>query len=134
MDTIAASLHLSVSIARPASEVYNYASNPANLPEWAAGLGGSIERVGTRWFAESPIGNVMVSIASRNEFGVLDHFVTLPSGEAVYNPMRVIAFGNGCEVVFTLRRGAGVSDEDFAADEAAIVADLAKLRRLCESN
>jgi len=39
------SRHISTSIKRPATEVYDYAANPANLPEWAAGLGGSIERV-----------------------------------------------------------------------------------------
>lgn len=32
--------HISVSINRPAKEVYYYASNPENLPEWAAGLSG----------------------------------------------------------------------------------------------
>ncbi|MCU1406398.1 MAG: hypothetical protein JWQ43_2701 [Glaciihabitans sp.] len=133
MDPTVVSLHLSTPISRPAGEVYDYACDPANLPEWAAGLGGSIERVGTRWFAESATGNVMVTIAGRNEFGVLDHYVTLPSNETIYNPMRVIPNGNECEVVFTLRRGAGVSDEDFAADEAAIVADLAKLKRLLET-
>jgi hypothetical protein len=133
MDPSPKSLHLSVPISRSAREVYDYARDPAHLPEWAAGLGGSIERVGTRWFADSPIGNVMVTIAGHNEFGVLDHTVTLPSNETVYNPMRVIPDGTGCEVVFTLRRSAGVTDEDFDADRAAIVADLATLKRLCES-
>ena len=30
--------HLSVHIDRPVQDVYDYASDPANAPEWAAGL------------------------------------------------------------------------------------------------
>jgi hypothetical protein len=66
---------------------------------------------------------------------VLDHTVRLPSGEAVYNPMRVIPGvppKAGCEVVFTLRRRPGVTDAEFEADAAAVAADLAALRGLCE--
>ncbi len=72
------------------------------------------------------------AFAQRNEYGVLDHDVTLPSGEVVYNPMRVIAGGNGCEVVFTLRRRPGMSDEDFRADADAVAADLTRLKRVLE--
>jgi uncharacterized membrane protein len=32
--------HISVSINRPAGQVYEFASNPENLPKWAAGLSG----------------------------------------------------------------------------------------------
>jgi hypothetical protein len=32
-----------------------------------------------------------MAFVPRNEYGVLDHEVTLPSGESVHNPMRVIA-------------------------------------------
>jgi hypothetical protein len=34
---------------------------------------------------------VTVRFAATNEFGVLDHRVTLPGGEPVDNPMRVLA-------------------------------------------
>jgi hypothetical protein len=76
-----------------------------------------------------------VEFAAVNAFGVLDHVVTLPSGESVYNPMRVIPAGPDeprCEVVFTLRRRPGVTDEEFDADAAAVAADLAVLRDLME--
>lgn len=128
----AESRHLSIHIDRPAGQVYAYASDPAHLPEWAAGLGTSIERTDGRWIADSPMGRVTVDFAPRNDLGVLDHHVTLPSGETVYNPVRVIDDGSGCEVVFTLRRRPGVSAEEFRRDEAAVSADLATLKRLAE--
>ncbi|HEY5152314.1 MAG TPA: SRPBCC family protein [Mycobacterium sp.] len=127
------SRHISIAIDRPPAEVYAYAGNPANLPEWAAGLGGSIEHVAGQWVAESPMGRVVVAFAPANEFGVLDHRVTLPSGEIVDNPMRVIADGAGCEAVFSVRRQLGMTDEEFDRDCDAVRADLATLKQVLES-
>ena len=126
------SRHLSEWIDRPAGVVYKYALEPANLPEWAPGLGSSVEKVDDRWFVETPEGHAGFAFVPRNEYGVLDHDVTLPSGEVVYNPMRVIADDRGCEVVFTLRRRPGMSDEDFRADADAVTADLARLKQVLE--
>ena len=128
------SRHLSTHIDRPAQDVYTYASNPANVPEWAAGLGGSIEQVDGDWVADSPMGRVVVKFAESNEYGVVDHEVTLPSGETVYNPMRVIPDGDGCEVVFTIRRRPDMTDDDFSRDANAVQADLGTLKNLLEGS
>jgi hypothetical protein len=127
------SRHLGTHIDRPLRDVYDYASDPSHLPDWAPGLGSSIELVDGQWVMESPMGRIVVSFAPRNEFGVLDHHVTLPSGETFYNPMRVTADGAGCEIVFSLRRQAGTSDEDFARDADAVSSDLVRLKRMMES-
>ncbi|MFF5158981.1 SRPBCC family protein [Streptomyces sp. NPDC000348] len=128
------SRHISVRIDRPVDDVHTYASDPANLPAWAHGLGESIERVGDQWVAESTLmGRVTVTFAPHNELGVLDHHVTLPTGESVYNPVRVIACGTGSEVVFTLRRQRDASDADFERDAGMVAADLARLKELLES-
>jgi hypothetical protein len=133
MDTMASeSRHVSTHIDRPAREVYDYASNPSNLPEWASGLGSSVEEVDGQWIVDSPMGRVVVAFAAKNDFGVLDHDVTLPSGETFYNPMRVMTDGTGCEVVFTVRRRTGMSDADFARDADAVYADLITLKRAME--
>ena len=124
------SRHVGISIDRSAVEVYDYIANPANLPQWAAGLGSSVARVDGQWVAESPMGRVVIAFAEQNMYGIVDHNVTLPSGETVYNPMRVIADGSGCEVVFTLRRHPTMSDEDYARDADAVAADLATLKRV----
>lgn len=127
------SRHISTPIDRPAQETYDYASNPANLPAWAAGLSGSVEFVDGQWVAESPMGRVVLAFAPANDFGVLDHRVTLPSGQTVDNPMRVIADGQGCDVVFTVRRQPGMTDEEFDRDADAVRADLATLKRVLEA-
>ncbi|WP_203186901.1 SRPBCC family protein [Streptomyces pratensis] len=126
------SRHIGIHIDRPAREVYDYASDPSHLPEWAAGLGSSIERTDGQWAADSPMGRILIDFAPRNDYGVLDHDVTLPTGETVHNPLRVIADTDGCEVVFTLRRRPDTGADEFRRDAEAVSADLATLKRLME--
>ena len=124
--------HISVSIERCAAEVYEFASNPENLPRWAGGLSGSIKKVDDEWLAEAPMGTVKVNFAEKNKFGILDHDVTLSSGAKFYNPMRVFPNNHGSEVIFTLYRQAGMSDQKFADDAGSVERDLNKLKTLLE--
>jgi len=125
--------HISVAIGRSPREVYDFASKPENLPRWARGLAGSIEKVGDDWIARSAMGAVRVRFVEPNAFGVLDHDVTLESGVSVHNPMRVLARdGGGSEVIFTLFRRRGVSDAEFEADARAVERDLRALKELLE--
>ena len=126
------SRHLSVHIDRPVAEVYAFVSDPANLPRWAPGLGTSVVQEDGRWFVETSQGRVQVTFAPQNELGVLDHVVVTPSGETVYVPLRAIADGDGCEVVFTLRRAPGMTDAELDRDAELVTADLALLTRVVE--
>ncbi|MBW3664959.1 MAG: SRPBCC family protein [Actinobacteria bacterium] len=128
------SQHISVDIDRPATDVYDFVADPFNLPQWAAGLAGAeVEYDGEQWSTESPMGRVRFWFVPRNEFGVLDHDVTLPSGETVHNPLRVIRDGDGCEVVFTLRQRPGMTDEEFDRDAEAVARDLAAWKSRLEA-
>jgi hypothetical protein len=127
------SKHLSVSINRRADQVYEFAANPQTWPQWAAGLSGSIQQIDGEWLAESPMGQVRVKFSDRNPYGVLDHEVTLPSGETVYNPLRVLPNQDGSEVVFTLFRRPEMTDQQFAEDAQAVTRDLETLKTLLES-
>lgn len=110
------SLHLGTFVSRPPDEVYAYVADPAHLPRWAAGVTAATE----------------VRFVPANEHLVLDHDVTLPDGSVTRNPMRVLPDGDGCEVVFTLRRAPGTSGGAYDADAAAVRSDLATLKRLLE--
>ncbi|QIK67756.1 SRPBCC family protein [Nocardioides sp. HDW12B] len=126
--------HIDVHITRPMSEVYVFAADPLNLPRWASGLAGAtVERDGEQWVTESPMGRVTFAFAPRNELGVLDHDVTLPSGQVVHNPVRVIRDGDECDVVFTLRQAPGTSDEEVERDAATVAADLTTLKAVVEA-
>jgi hypothetical protein len=126
--------HVSVSIARPPDVVYRFAAAPENMPRWAVGLGTSFKpQSDGSWIAEGgPVGSATVRFVERNRLGVLDHDVTVATGETVHNPIRVLPNGQGSEVVFTLFRRPGVSAAEFEQDARAVEKDLITLRRLLE--
>jgi len=105
-----------MTIERPAGEVYAFVSDPKNLPTWASGLSAAVK----------------VRFVERNPFGVLDHFVRVDSGPEVYMPMRVFPNGEGAEVLITVFRQPGVSDEKFAEDTHWVRRDLEALKALLE--
>ena len=127
------SQHLSIHINRSATAVYEYASDPVNLPDWAEGVSGGISFEDGEWVSISPMGRVTIEMAEPNNFGVIDHWVTTADGTEFYNPMRVIDADEGCEVVFTLRRQPGMSDDAYEADAIAITTDLATLKNILEN-
>lgn len=112
--------------------VYEFASRPENLPLWASGLGEGFAPDGDAWIASGPLGNVRVQFAPDNEFGVIDHDVTLETGFKVHNALRVIPNGDGAEVMFTLLKLPDMSDEAFYTDELNVRQDLERLKALLE--
>lgn len=126
--------HITTTINCTSADVYAYASNPANLPLWAAGLARSeITKQGDAWVAEAPFGKVKITFAGVNNFGVLDHDVELESGVVVHNPMRVVPNGQGSEFTFTLFQQPGMSEQQFEEDVQAVTHDLHTLKTLLES-
>jgi hypothetical protein len=112
--------------------VYDFAANVDNLPKWASGLAQTaVTREGTALRVESPMGTVSVRFVAPNDFGILDHEVTLPSGDTVTNPLRVLAHPDGAEVVFTVRQ-LGLTDDEFDRDVRTVADDLDRLRQLIE--
>ncbi|MFW0784999.1 SRPBCC family protein [Gordonia sp. CPCC 206044] len=120
------SRHVSIVIPASARQVYDYAADPDNLPRWAAGLAAGVRRDGDVLVTDSPMGEVVVRFAPDNPYGILDHDVTLPDGEVVANPLRVIDHPDGAEVVFTVRQR-DLTDDQFDADCAAVERDLQAL-------
>jgi hypothetical protein len=133
MATMFASRTLSVSIGRPPTKVYEFASNPENLPKWAKGLGQSVRKQGDDWIVDTRQGPVNVRFAEKNNFGILDHYVTTVSGFEVYVPIRVLPNGTGSEVIFTLFRLPDVSDEKYVEDMKLVERDLRTLKDLLEN-
>jgi len=123
---------ISVAVDRSPQEVYDVASIPENLPKWATGLGSSGERVGQNWVAQTPQGRITIRFVERNDYGVLDHYVTTQDGAEIYAPMRVVANGRGSEALFTLFRRPEMSAAQFEQDAAWVERDLQKLKALVE--
>ena len=132
MATVLESRTLNITIACPPRKVYDFVSNPENLPRWAAGLGKSVRESDAGWIVETPQGPVQIRFAEKNDFGVLDHYVTTAQGIEIYVPMRVVPNGSGSEVIFTLFKMPGMSDQQFAEDAGMVERDLKALKSVLE--
>lgn len=127
-------VHISIYIDRPPGEIYDFASNPENLPLWAAGLATTkVERDGDSWAAVAPFGRVRIRFAPHNTLGVMDHDVELESGVVVHNPMRVVPNKTGGEFIFSLLRQPGMSEQQLEKDRQAVELDLVTLKKMLES-
>jgi hypothetical protein len=121
-------LTLGVSIDRNWKTLYDAIWRPEAFHQWASGMAEStLEPAGDRWKARGPTGDVKIRFTPHNDFGVMDHTVTLASGDEVHVPLRVFANGDGAEVTLTLFRQPGMSDDQFAADADWVRRDLATL-------
>ncbi|MBI1257091.1 MAG: SRPBCC family protein [Chloroflexi bacterium] len=125
--------HISISINRPFAAVNDFLSVPQNFEQWAAGLGSSFRQQNGEWLFGDADNPARIRFTPKNPFGVADHTVYPPDGSEVYVPMRAVANGSGSEVIFTLYRPPEMTDQQFAADSAAVRRDLEKLKALLEA-
>jgi hypothetical protein len=124
---------ISITINVPLSTAYAYAQPPESFPTWAAGLSTSLRQTERGWVADTPAGEAIVRFSDPNPYGVLDHRVLIDGKAAVYIPLRMIANGDGTEVVLVLFRQAEMSDADFDRDAGLVESDLAALKQLLEN-
>lgn len=125
---------ISVSISCPWKTLYETIWQPEFFLKWASGLAEStLEKDGDRWLAKGPEGMVRIRFTAWNEFGVMDHYVDVGADQEVCVPMRVIPNAQGAEVLFTLYRQPGMTEEKFNVDAAWVAKDLTTLKSLLES-
>jgi hypothetical protein len=127
---------ISISIARDWRHVYEAVWRPQDFTQWASGLSNSrLEGDEAQWWkTEGPDGPVRIRFTDHNAFGVMDHYVDLGTGPEIYVPMRVVANAEGTEVLFTLFRQPGMSDEKFSSDGEWVARDLLALKALIASS
>jgi ketosteroid isomerase-like protein len=125
---------IAISIHAPSDRVYAFVLNAENMPKWMTSFVRSVRKNEGKWSAETAAGRMEFRFVPRNEFGVLDHWVRLPSGAEILNPMRVIPNGDGCEVMFTLFQLPETTDEAFAEDIGKVAHDLQTLKEVLEQN
>ena len=119
--------HIARFIDRKPADICAFLADHRNLPKWAAGLCAGVSEENGVVLSESPMCKVQVRFSAGAEYGIFDHDVTLPDGNTFHNPLRVLKNDDGSEVVFTLYRRAGVTDDAYEEDAATIAADLERL-------
>jgi hypothetical protein len=123
---------VSIEINASPAAVYACVRNPDTLARWAAGICVAVDVRDGIWHVDtgSELGTVQLAFCADNPFGVLDHHVTLADGSVVLNPMRVVANGEGSELMFTVFQSEDMSDARFVRDVQAVRRDLQAIRDL----
>lgn len=115
------------------TEVYDFLSNPENLPQWAVGFCRSIRRESGRWLVDTGHGEVPMRYTTDATLGVIDfHFSPAPEVEAVARS-RVVPNGAGTEYLFSQFQTPGMPDEVFEAQRSTLADELEVLRRLFQA-
>ncbi|WP_035157362.1 SRPBCC family protein [Cohnella thermotolerans] len=120
---------LTVAIDRPPDEVYEYIANPENFPAWANSFCLGVRKAGDGWVAETREGPMSLRFADRNGYGILDHYLKKPSQRELLNPMRVVPYGSGSKVIFTVFQ----RDESFVLHFRDAEKDLQTLKNVLEN-
>ena len=126
---------IKVPIERPFAEVYEFLADPLNFRRWAANPDSEMEPLdGGDWLVDLPTGRMAIRFAPRNTFGVLDYQVFPPGGNGgPVVPVRLIANGEGCELVFVWMQRPGSPIERFKSDAEWVASDLTRLKTLLEA-
>jgi Polyketide cyclase / dehydrase and lipid transport len=123
-----------ISILAPSQEVIAFLSDMNNWKTWAPWIRSVRKSSGRDWTLDTHAGLMKVRFVESNSLGVLDHEVTLASGVAVLNSMRVLANGSGSELVMVLFQSPEASTEEFERDIQAVRDDLARLKKAAETS
>jgi len=123
---------ISISIRKDQKTVYEFISNLENLPRWASSTFPFIKETNGDWLIDTPQGQNKVKLAEKNNFGILDHYVKLPSGVEVYIPMRVVKNNDGSEVMVTVFQTTEMTNEIYEEDLQTVKIDLNQLKTVIE--
>lgn len=88
---------------------------------------------GLVWLADTVMGERLIEFAPHNRFGVLDHAIYKPGEVPMFMPLRVVANGDGTELIYTFFKRPGMSDEQLASTMEWIESDLWGLKSLLEA-
>lgn len=129
----ARSVTKTVSLARPAAEVFAFLADPANWPRWAVVNIQAIEPTADPdwWLMDTPRGAARLRIRGNAEEGLLDHdYLDREASWTV--PARVVPNGEGSEFLITFFQPPGFSDTYFDEQSALIDNEMAALKRELE--
>jgi len=126
---------LNVQIARPLDEVYEFLLEPTNFGKWAYAGDAQMKYLGGRdWAVETSVGPRIIRFAERNSFGILDYFALLTADSPPHPiPMRVVANGEGTELIYTSFQRPGMSEAEWKSVIEWVTADLYALKSLLEA-
>lgn len=127
---------ISLSIDRPVREAYDFLAEPTNFAKWAFVDDPRMTPIEDgQWAAETSVGSRVLRFATpRNRLGIVSYESRLNLETELHPvPMRVLANGEGTELVFVFFRRPQNSAEEWASIIEWVTADLLVLKTLLET-
>lgn len=127
---------ITVHIARPIAEVYEFLADPANLGRWTVARHGRHEPAAglLAWSFDGPEGRrVMMHFTRPNPFFVLDYKLSLNGQTTHAGYARLIPAGDGTVLTHTAVQQPEASDAQFISEAEWVLADLMVLKTLMEA-
>ena len=125
---------VSLPIARPVKQVYEFLVQPENFARWAF-VGDTAMRhlSDNEWAVETSVGPRILKFATRNDYFDLTHTAS-PPGEAPHTiPMRLIANGDGAQLIYVFMQYPGLGDAELRSMMEWVTADLGVLKSYLET-
>jgi hypothetical protein len=122
-----------VRIDAPATEVFAFVADPANLPLWAVGFCRAIRRDGEapdRWIVTTAQGDLPIRYVTDAALGVVDLYLSPAPGVEAAAFSRVVPNEEGADYIFTQFQTPSMSDEIFKGQVRALTEELQVLRGL----
>jgi len=108
-------------------EAFAFLAQPENLPRWAVGFARGIRREGNAWIVQTAQGEMPIRVVADALQGTIDFQMRVAPGLEAVAYSRIVPNDSGAEYVFTQFQLPGMSDEVFAAQQAALAEELAIL-------
>ncbi len=127
---------ITVVIQQPFDEVYGFLADPMNFPSWGAVSTVEIHHLqGSDWLIDALDGPRVIRFTEPNLYGVLDYSM-FGAGEqpGAPIPVRLVPGHAGSELTITWRQRAGISDDRYVAEVAAIEDYLGRLKAMLEAD
>lgn len=128
-----------VRIDADARTVFDFVSDPSNLPNWAVHFCKEIEDQDGKWIVTTPEwvvaqsgGRLSLRVVADATTGVIDYWMSPAPGVELPARSRVIADGDGAKYVFTQFRAPDMPDAVFERQVNDLIAELSVLKRLLE--
>jgi hypothetical protein len=112
------------------ADLFDFLADPENLPTWAVAFCRGIRHEGDRWLVRTAQGEIGIRFVTDRTLGVIDFYMSPAPAVELAAYSRVLPHGDGSQYIFTQFQPAGMPDDVFAGQVAALTDELQILQRL----
>jgi len=123
-----------ITIGVGAASVFEFVSNPENLPKWAGGYFKGVYRDQDGWALETDLGRMALDVQADARTGLVDFHIQPPIPIKITASCKVTAAGSSSHLTFTHYQIPFLPPKYFERQKQEIAKSLSVLKQLMEQN